>query len=211
MTMRWLEKKVDFLGALDAASNAQAKALLASFDATDGAQCITGYGLELGDVDPNTWATRDGKMLACFANWWTAQGKTPALPFSGSGAFTWIDLKAEHLAALQQWGLSKGVINPGQIPTPPIPVPTAATCALACQQKYATDPQNLATCLAICASTAPPLPVPAPPPNVNPPLPAPPAPMPAPAPAASSEGIGVAGVLAIVGAVLGLGALILSR
>jgi len=205
MGMRWLEKKVDFLGALDAPSNAQAKALLASFVATDGNNCVTGYGLEPDDVDPTTWKTRDGQALACFANWWKANNKQPAI-FTAPGSYTWTDLKTEHLQALLQWGVEKGVINPGQVPAPSV------NCALACQQKYAGDLANLATCLAACGPrTQPqpvpvPVPIPVPVPTNQTPLPAPPAPIQS---APSSEGIGAVGVLAIVGAVLGLAALLL--
>jgi hypothetical protein len=202
MAMRWLEKKVDFLGALDPASNAQAKALLASFVATDGQNCVTGYGLEPGDIDPVAWATRDGKALACFANWWNANAKTPNV-FPAPGVYTWTDLKAEHLQALQQWGLEKGVINAGQLPLPPGQLPSPTACALACQQKYATDPVNLATCLAICGASAPPPPAPAPPQSI-PPLPPPPAPIQN-QPSSSSSSTGGWVVAGLVALAIGVG------
>jgi len=234
MAMRWLEKKVDFLGALDPASNAQAKALLASFNTTDGQNCVNGYGLEPDDVDPTTWKTRDGNALACFANWWKANNKQPAV-FPAPGSYTWIDLKPEHLQALLQWGVEKGVINPGQSPAPPL------NCALACQQKYAGDLPSLGACLAACGPRTQPQPSYSatyaacqsaclsahatdptalvacvkqcgPSPEAELPVPIPPLPSP-PAPIqsvpSSSEGIGAVGVLAIVGAVLGLAALLL--
>jgi hypothetical protein len=143
--VRWLEGPGQ-LGILDATQTAQAKALLASWNATDGNQCISQYGLQPEDVNPIAWYNRDGWVLSCFTNWWNINHKAPALPPPGTkDGVGWVDIDQEHLTALQQWGLSKGVINAGQ-----------ASCAANCQNKYALDPVNLATCLAVCATGAPP-------------------------------------------------------
>ncbi len=165
MTLRWIEESAPVrwlggpgqLGILDATQTAQAKALLASWNATDGNQCISQYGLQPEDVNPVAWYNRDGWVLSCFTNWWNLNHKVPALPPPGTkDGVGWVDIDQEHLTALQQWGLSKGVINAGQ-----------ASCAANCQNKYALDPVNLATCLAVCATGAPP---PVTPPGTQPPV-----------------------------------------
>lgn len=214
MTLRWIEESAPVrwlegpgqLGILDATQTAQAKALLASWNATDGNQCISNYGLQPEDVNPITWGNRDGWVLSCFTNWWNINHKAPALPPPGTkDGVGWVDIDQEHLTALQQWGLSKGVINAGQ-----------ASCAANCQNKYALDPVNLATCLAVCATGAPP-PVTPPPvsksckpgfyldPKTNEclpgsgPLPPPPNPI---TPAASTAGVSSGTGLLVIGAVV---------
>ncbi len=189
MKLQWLGQ-VRVLGALDTDSTAQIKALLVSFNTTDGQNCVSGYGTQPGDVDPSAWGTRDGDALVCFVTWWTAH-KATALPDPKLGP------KAEHLQALLQWSVEKASQN-----QPP------PNCALACQQKYANDPQNLKTCLAICGVTPPPPPA-QPPPEQIPPLPPPPAPINQPPSSSTSSSMGgwvVAGLLALA---IGIGALAL--
>ncbi len=155
--VRWIGETPGRLGALDSAQNAQAKALLASWNSTDGNSCISGYGLDPADVNPLTWGNRDGWALSCFVNWWNVNHKFPALPPPGTqNGVGWVDLTQAHLAALQQWGVSKGVLNPGQVP-----------CAVNCQAKYWSDPVNLAKCLAICGSAGQPTLPPPPAPTQN--------------------------------------------
>lgn len=157
MTVRWIDEPLRAdsvrwlgqLGALGTTDTAQAKALLASWNTTDGNNCINNYGLEPADVDPTSWGNRDGWVLSCFTNWWNANHRLPPLlPPGTQNGVGWVDLDQVHLTALQQWGLSKGVLNAGQVP-----------CATNCTAKYASDPVNLAKCLAICGTgQQPPLP-----------------------------------------------------
>jgi len=158
--VKWLGRPAFGIGALDVTSNTQAKALLASWNATDGANWIDQYGLMSSDTNPNQWFDRDGQVLAGFTKWWNNSGFTPKLPEPGTkGGIVWQDLTQQHLSALQQWALQKGVINPGQIPASPqtTTAPTDfATCSQHCNNIYGVlDPISLATCLAACAQQFP--------------------------------------------------------
>lgn len=212
------------LGAMDVIATAQAKGLLASWNGSDGGNCITGYGLQTSDTNPNSWGDRDGWVLACFVKWWNGSGKTPKLPEQGTkNGVVWADLTQQHLSTLQQWGLEKGVINAGQIPPipgtpqPPLPVPPGlepadlATCLQGCAQ-LGLDPIAQATCAAGCAQKfpmtppgVPPSPQPPPPPGVPPSPQPPPQTSTTPASTKSNTGLWVAGGIA---AAIGIGLLV---
>lgn len=219
--IEWLGRPAFGVGALDIASNTQAKAILASWNTTDGQNWIDQYGLMPSDVDPSSWYDRDGQVLAGFTKWWNASGFTPKLPEPGTkGGIAWQDLTAAHLSALQQWALNKG-INPGQSQIPPQtlpPTPVVAmdlpTCLQQCQNTSGFDPIALATCSAACAQkfspspqTLPPNPLP-PPPTPIPPGPTPPGP----APTSGTTEAKTNYVPWVVGglALLGIGALVIT-
>jgi hypothetical protein len=199
--VKWLGAVVLGLGAMDVASTSFAKALLASWNATDGQNWINQYGLQPGDVDPNNWFDRDGYVLAGFVKWWNNSSNSPKLPeVTTKGGVAWVDLTQQHLTALQQWGVSKGVINPGQIPANPAPPPMQSPgnvtqytlCLQQCAQTHTLDPIAAATCAAACTQQyAPGQPVPPilPPPQlpVEPTQPLPPPPTPIPPLASSTK------------------------
>jgi len=163
--VQWLGAPAFGVGALDVASNGFAKGLLASWNATDGANWINQYGLQPGDVDPNAWYDRDGYVLAGFVKWWNGTN-AQKLPEPGTkNGVAWVDLTQQHLTTLQNWALSKGIINPGQLPASPQPTPVPmdmSTCLANCQNTYGLDPISLATCAAACAQSFPLTPPPVP-------------------------------------------------
>ncbi len=121
MAMRWLEKKVEFLGiTLD--EYPLAKAILAAWNGSDGNFAISGYGLQPADI-ALYWGDRDGWALAAFVNWWNNSHMIPALPQpTTKNEVAWQNINDQTFYALKSWAQGKGVtVVPGQLPTPTFP------------------------------------------------------------------------------------------
>jgi len=209
---QWLGRVPGTLGATEA-EMVQIKTLLSAWAQGEGNQsaAFQDYGTKPGDFLPPFTKIRDGATLESFSVWWNSGGKPPHLAtgVAGEGGTVAAPPDAPHLQALQNWAVSKGINpNPGPSPDPVI-------CAQNCQQKYALDPVNLATCLSLCAGQAPPpiivppviIPPPVTPPPVTPPPVTPPPTSPPAESASSNTGLYIAGGIAA----LAVGALLLSK
>jgi hypothetical protein len=96
----------------DAQAIAQAKLILAAWDASDGAAActLTDYGMRPEDQSP-IWGPRDSLALACFVTWANTHGSK-----LGTGG----DLTQEKLDALVAWAEAKGRLTSPAAAAPPV-------------------------------------------------------------------------------------------